>query len=59
MRRFVGFDGKRLTRASSLVWGPPLARIRSRLLFFACAPRDPASAFVPLGSVDLDPIIGQ
>ena len=24
---------------------------------FACAPRDPASAFVPLGSVDLDPIL--
>jgi transposase len=24
---------------------------------FACPPRDPASAFVPLGSVDLDPIL--
>ncbi len=24
---------------------------------FACAPRDPASAFVPLGAVDLDPIL--
>ena len=24
---------------------------------FACAPRDPASAFVPLGSVDLNPIL--